>query len=184
MKDNRGQTIIDYSFGVGIFLIVVLFVFITIPSLFAPFESQQEDLQTVERVETALTTNWLLDNDQPEPYVLDKACTVYLFENSQAGGGMTPPRDCRFGDASGDDVTFEDIVPVESSAAGDITRIQITMEQRPYDGTPETINTDSGSVTAVYEPDGAPPSDRNTITVSYRQVYMDGEQYRLYVRVW
>lgn len=46
--DRRGQTLIDYTIGISLFLIAVMFVFATVPTIFAPFQSPIESDQSAQ----------------------------------------------------------------------------------------------------------------------------------------
>jgi hypothetical protein len=59
-KDNSAQLSIDFLLGVTIFILAFIFLFIAIPSLFVPFQSNSDELtMTADRVAANLVENVL-----------------------------------------------------------------------------------------------------------------------------
>ncbi|QSG11366.1 putative pilin/flagellin [Halapricum desulfuricans] len=75
----RGQTTLDFTIGVVIFLTALASVFLFVPGALQPFEEGgQEDLVTVNRVADQLAEQSL--SEPTTPYVLSENCTVAFFD--------------------------------------------------------------------------------------------------------
>ncbi|WP_049980473.1 DUF7287 family protein [Halolamina rubra] len=160
--DDRGQTVLDYAIGVGIFLVAVMFVVATIPGMFAPFVGAG-DAQIADRVATSLSTERLGAPD--EPYLLERDCTVAFFGRLD---GDDPDADgCRF-DTSAD--TLQEMFALDSSQA-----IQVRIEKS--DGAAAVI--DGRTLSA-----GGDPPSSVSVTTARRTVAIDGTTYWLEVRAW
>jgi len=87
---ERGQTTLDFTIGVTIFLIVLVGVFVFVPGTLQPFEEGgQEDLVTVNRVADGLAEQSLTES--ATPYILDADCTVGFFDTT-----VSPPAECEY----------------------------------------------------------------------------------------
>ncbi|NHX36231.1 MULTISPECIES: DUF7287 family protein [Halolamina] len=162
VDDERGQTVLDYAIGVGIFLVAVTFVVATIPGMFAPFVGAG-DAQIADRVATSVATERLGAPD--EPYLLDRNCTVAFFD--QLDGGTTVPSDCRF---DTDATTIQGMFALEPGQA-----MQIRIE-----------NTGGGAavVDGTTLAAGSDPPSGVSVTTARRTVAIDGTTYWLEVRAW
>jgi len=159
---TRAQTTIDFAIGVSLFLIVVAFVITFVPTIFAPFESA-EGPQTADRIATSLSTDRL--GDPAEPYLLNETCTTGLFDQLNGGSDASP--NCQFN-----------------------TSADTTAELFALDGTHDanvSIHDLDGGVAAVDDTTlsaGPALPDTRSVTSAQRIVSIDGETYRLLVRVW
>ena len=101
MTDNhteRGQTNIDFTIGISVFLGAIIFIFIFAPGILTPFTvTGQSETVTVDRTADYLAQDALGSPD--EPYSLDRGCTVAFFERNSTGYPVTEDRDCRYDDA-------------------------------------------------------------------------------------
>ncbi|MFW5937461.1 MAG: DUF7287 family protein [Halanaeroarchaeum sp.] len=163
IDDERGQTVLDYAIGVGIFFVAVAFVVATIPGMFTPFVGTG-DTQVADRVATSVATGTLGSPD--EPYVLDRRCTVAFFDQLQDEDNPAPG-DCRF-DTSAKTVGEVFDLGVDES-------VQLRFEDA--DGDVATI--DDTTLEA-----GAEPPDSTSVTITRRTVGIHGETYWLEVRAW
>lgn len=161
--DGRGQTAVDYTIAIGVFLIAVVFVVGFLPSISQPFTSNQADVTKADRIADQLSEGML---GEPEtPYVLNGTCTVGFFDQLQ-GGGSAPPG-CHF-DAGA-------TTPNGAVNVDDTTGINVTIER-----------TGGGIVTAegIDLHAGRDPGETSSVSVTQRTVFLDGEARKLYVRVW
>jgi hypothetical protein len=162
LGDDRAQTTIDFAIGVGVFLLVVAFVVAFVPGIFEPFDRTNSGTQVADRVATSLATDAL--GDPATPYVLDDDCTEAFFVQMQTG--TDAPTDCRF------DTTANS--PSEVFVLGR-TNLNVTIEERGAGVT-------SLGSTTLAAGDSVP--DGISVTTARRAVHVDGETYRLFVRVW
>ena len=184
---ERGQTIIDFGVGASVFLLTLLLIITFSSSLFVPFQGSQSDTTQTTRVAQALTQQYLLNADRPEPYVIDEECAAYIFDNSSdsPSGVEYPWVGCQFNKNNG---TFKNITPVATSDEG-ITKLNVTIQNQTTGDIVELEGVDGTNKKAEYS-DSPLPNDRNTVSVARRGVYIggsngnSGETYYLYVRIW
>lgn len=133
----RGQTTLDFTIGVVIFLVVLAGVFIFVPGTLQPFEEGgQEDLVTVNRVADQLAEQSL--GEPTTPHVLSDDCTVAFFNTS-----VTPPAECGYDDGA----TLS-----ERIGLGDRQFVNITIREGETDG--------SGSSDPLCWNGSEPPGER------------------------
>jgi len=155
---RRGQTTLDFAAGIGIFLLVVSFVFLFVPSMLDPLsEDSQDDRIVADRVATQLATG-TLTSTPAGPYVLDTGCTDPFFDDT-----LSVPSRCRYaGNSLKERVGASDLISM---------RVQLT-------GSAFTDKT-------VSDPAGAtPPSSSGTVFVAQRGVQYNGNRGTLLVEVW
>jgi hypothetical protein len=173
--DTRGQTIIDYSVGVGVFLLSVIFVLFFIQPLLTPFIGGQADVIRSDRAADRLTEDMWLTEKDPEPYILDERCTLFFFEQMTPG---TPtafyPEDCQYAQSLTD---LNTALGLESTK-----NINITIENSDPSGGIVTMQNEVG--TNVQLAIGDEPPTQGDVTVSQRHAYINGDEYRVYVRIW
>lgn len=160
--DDRGQTVLDYAIGVGIFFVALTFVLATIPGMFSPFVGTG-DTQVADRIATSTATESLGAPDQP--YVLDRNCTVGFFQ--QMSGGPAASTDCRFDTTA---TTLGEVFALDSSQS-----IQLRIE----DADQEVATIDTVTLQA-----GNDPPNSTSVTTARRTVGIDGATYWLEVRAW
>lgn len=81
---DRGQTTLDFAVGMSLFAAVVLFVFLFVPGILAPFTvGAQDETVTTNRVADGLTQNALGSPGRPND--LEVHCTLIFFENARKG---------------------------------------------------------------------------------------------------
>ena len=160
-RPGRGQTTLDFSVGVSIFLTVVLFTVAFIPSMFGPFDSDTgNDATTADRVADRLA-NDVLAVDALSPGVWNEHCATEFFDED----GVVPP-DCRYPDDAAD----------LRATVGVDDRTQVNVTVRDESG----VRTIAGTRLAA----GESPSSVADTVVARRVVLLGGEQNRLHVRVW
>jgi|AntRauTorcE11898_2_1112593.scaffolds.fasta_scaffold20250_2 hypothetical protein len=116
---DRGQTTLDFTIGVTIFIVVLAGVFLFVPGTLQPFEQgDQEDIVTVNRVADQLTEHSLVDPSQP--HILDDDCTVTFFEDPS-----NSPSDCNYSGGS----------LQERVGHGRFQFLNVTIRGRPSGGT-------------------------------------------------
>lgn len=165
--DRRGQTVLDYGIGVGLFLVALVVVLGTIPGMFAPFTTGA-DAQIGDRVAASLAGDIL--GDPANPYVLDAACTAAFFEQLN-DDSYTAPTTCRF------NTTVHD--PEEMFGLGSTTSVNVSISD--LDGNPASLTVDGGSRTLQA---GDPIPTSASVTTARRNVHLDGQTYQLEVDVW
>lgn len=88
---ERGQTTIDFTLGVVVFIVAILFVFTFVPGILSPFElAGSEDPALSDKVADSLAQGTLGSPEQP--YELDRYCAVEFFNDSRDDA----PGDCRY----------------------------------------------------------------------------------------
>lgn len=159
---NRAQTSFDFAVGMGIFLLTVAFVLTFIPTIFQPFAVGSGGDEIVgDRVAATLAEDALVENVS-QPNVLNASCTVKLFNDDD---------DPEAGCAYSEDDLGEVIGPTERN-------LNVTIRQ---DGEIATITADVGTTDLK---EGPEPRSGADVTVSRRVVWIDGEVYQLWVKIW
>lgn len=75
--DTEAQTSVDFLLGASIFLLAFIFVFAFIPGMFAPFQSNSDELtMTADRIAATLSENVLVQNGSGTvlPGILNRSC--------------------------------------------------------------------------------------------------------------
>lgn len=181
--DTRAQTTIDFSVGAGVFLLAVIFVFFFIQPLLAPFIGGQADVIRSDRGADRLMEDMLLEQDNPELFILDERCTLYFFEKMQSGSPTASfPNDCRYSASLSD---INDAVGFESTKDVNITVEYSSSDNSTWVNPSDSVVTMENEVgTDVRLAIGEEPPSQGDVTVAQRHVYIGGDEYRLYVRVW
>ena len=159
---DRAQTTIDFAIGVSLFLIVVAFVVAFVPTVFAPFASI-DGPQTADRLATSLSTDRL--GDPADPYLLNTTCTTGLFGQLNDDGDA--PVGCQF-DTTAD--TTAELFAFDGTRDANISIQEL-------DG--DSVQIDETELTA-----GPALPETRSVTSAQRVVAIDGNMYRLLVRVW
>lgn len=159
---DRGQTILDYSVGVSVFLAAIIFVVAFIPSMFAPFDDSTGGASsTADRAVDRLTLDVLLTTPR-SPGELNETCTTNFFD-----GTVTP--DCRYSTAASSPSDLRTVLGL-----GATTDVNVTVRNAAG------IRTLGGTRLAA----GETPSSVANPVVAKRSVLLAGEQNRVVVRVW
>ena len=159
---DRGQTILDYSVGVSVFLAAIIFVVAFIPSMFAPFDDSTGGASsTADRAVDRLTLDVLLTTPR-SPGELDEICTEGFFNG-------TVPSDCRYSTAASSTSALRTVLGL-----GATTDVNVTVRNETG------IRTLGGTKLAA----GETASSVANPVVAKRSVLLAGEQNRVVVRVW
>lgn len=181
-SSKRGQTTIDFAVGVSVFLLAVIFIFSFVPSLFAPFDSDQSLLTASDRIADTLTQDMLVTEQDgaAQRYVLERDCTTTYFERVN-GNLESVPSQCRYPD-SVKNVTTSVGFKSGPVGVGQTKDVNVTIESYSAGGD-TTIATVDGTRLATGD---VPPTQSQTIIVSEREVVIEGtnEEFRFVVRVW
>lgn len=158
--DHRGQTFFDFVVGITLFLLVILFTVFFIPDLIDPFEPSQ-DASTIlaDRGADHLTQN-VMRAEGEGPYVLDRACTVALFDDRATDACNVDHNELRF------------IVGM-----GDRSHAHAQLENREGD----IVVIDGVQMEVGDDVERATSGDVYSAT---RVVTIDGQRYELTYRVW
>ncbi|MFC6864524.1 hypothetical protein ACFQGE_13790 [Halomicroarcula sp. GCM10025817] len=186
---ERGQTTLDFAIGMSLFLAVLIFIFLFVPGLLAPFTAGgQEETVSSNRVADYLAKGAL--GTPRDPFVLDTQCTILFFDNQTAA-------DKCGGDWSGD-------MPVEETMGLDPARQNLNVTIRgtaPNSGEEEILCWDEDDNVLVGishgtcgttpgDPDvpftrGDTPPDANDATVTaLRVASLKGTDVTVYVEMW
>lgn len=161
MSRERAQTTLDFAVGTSVFLGVVVVAFAFMPSMFAPFETDTgAEFVVADRAADRLSADALVASPA-NPSVLDADCTVDFFDRT----GPAPP-DCRYNDDA------SDLLAALGLDGG--VRVNVTVQDDAG------IRMLDGQRLAA----GPSPTTVDDTVVATRVVLLDGEQNRLYVRVW
>ncbi len=169
MSRNRGQTTLDFAVGTSVFLLAVIFVVVYAPTLFDPFAGGTgTKLLVADRAATSLSGD-LLTNSTAEPGLLSAGCVGTFFDvdlddtvtgaNCHTGADLEEFDGLLALDGRNANVTIHEL---DSPASEPV--------QPSWAGGP-LVRSNSASV----------PSD---VAVATRTISIEGEQYRLTVRVW
>lgn len=96
---TRGQTTLDFTIGISVFLGAIIFIFLFAPGILTPFTvTGQSETVTVDRTADYLAQDALGSPD--EPYVLDRGCTVAFFDREADEKPPTGEHDCRYNESA------------------------------------------------------------------------------------
>lgn len=181
-NNNRGQTLIDYSFGVTIFLLAVILSFTLVPTLFSPYDSDGFNFVASDRVADSLSKGELLDDDNPDRYILDGDCVAYFFAQvndvDDPSDAEYPEDNCRFDES---EATLDEIAPVRSDLDTDFRGTEIVIREYGTDS-PAQVYSSTTENNITMEATGN-ISDSGDVYSTYRNVNINGENYRMIVRV-
>lgn len=167
---DRGQTVVDFAIGAGVFLITVGVVFAFVPTMFEPFSTAGGGTPIVaDRVATHLTGQ-LLAVDPASPTALSGACTAAFFGTDS---GLASDADCGF-DPTGD---LAVLVGVDDRDVSIAVR-EVSADPRSGPAVERTV--DGTDYTLNRETDGVP----SNVAIASRIVTVGGDRYRLVVKVW
>lgn len=180
----RGQTTLDFTVGVSIFLLVLISIFLFIPGTLEPFtQGSQEEIVTVNRVADQLSEGQL--GNPATPHILNTTCTVAFFK------GVTPaPNGCHF---TGQNLTARvGVKPrqnVNVSIEGNVTETSsdgatlLCWHKQP--GPNKLIERDEpASCDTLLATGPTPPENSGTSVTSRRVVTINGTNTRLIVEMW
>lgn len=167
---GRGQTVIDFAVGAGVFLIAVGIVFAFIPSMFEPFASAAGGSPTVADRTADHLTGSLLAADPATPSSLSAACTAAFFGEDTS---LADDAECGF-------TADESTAALLGVGDRDVNVTVRNLGDSPTTGPPVDRSVDGTRYTLTRGTDGA----TSAVTVSSRAVLIEGDRYRLVVKVW
>lgn len=178
---TRGQTTLDFTIGVVIFLTVIAGVFLFVPGTLQPFEQGgQEDLVTANRVADQLAEQSL--GEPTTPHVLADDCTVAFFNG-------TAPEACDYNGTSVServglgDRRFVNITIRQGGTNGSGTSDPLCWNDSKPSGERLATGDDCGADTTTLASGSTPVEGQSTVTAR-RIVELDGRDVFLVVVVW
>ncbi|MFD1641092.1 DUF7287 family protein [Halohasta litorea] len=168
-RTDRGQTVIDFGIGAGVFIIAVGIVFAFVPTLFEPFSTAAGSSPVVADRTADHLTGSMLAADPATPSVLSAACTAAFFGPNESLGDTA---DCGFDTSE----PTGDLLGVDR----DVNVTVRHLSDSPTTGPPVTRSVDGTDYTLT-RGDDSPASE---VTVASRAVMIEGDQYRFVVKVW
>lgn len=167
---DRGQTVIDFAVGAGVFLLTVGVVFAFIPTIFEPFSNAVGGSTLVADRTADHLAGSLLAADPASPSVLSTACAAAFF-----GANDTLATDANCGFTADEPTTA-------LLGVGD-RDVNVTVRQlrdSPSTGPPVERSVDGAGYLLTRGTTGS----QTDVSVASRVVSLGGEQYRLVVKVW
>jgi hypothetical protein len=168
----RGQTTLDFAVGSSVFLLTVIFVIVYAPTLFDPFAGGTgTKLLVADRAATSLSADFLAVSTA-EPGTLSAGCVAAFFETNQSLAD----------DECTTDFDVEGTTAFEQLLALDGRNANVTIHELDSSAdTPAEIRWDGTDIEMTRSNSQAAPID---VAVATRTVSIEGQQYRLTVRVW
>lgn len=182
---DRGQTTIDFTVGVVVFIVAILFVFTFVPGILSPFRlSGSEDPALSDRVADSLSEDML---GSPEtPHQLDRYCAVEFFNESRDAA----PADCNYdGDTLSQRLDLDSTQRVNVTLKADLNddgeRTLLCWEpETTVDGPAlEAVGDCTASSAVTLGAGEGPPAESSTVTAR-RVVSIHGETVTMEVVVW
>lgn len=180
----RGQTTIDFTVGVTLFLLALTSVFLFIPGTIQPFtEGGQEEIITANRVADSLSEGLL--GDPGQPHVLNGTCTRDFFNDLNSDY-------CRFeGSTLTERIGIKDRqrvnISMKSNVSADDSGDEILCWDEDDGPTPRFIekdssDCDSGETRMAIGP--IPPNGSGNSVTAQRIVDVNGTDATLLVEMW
>jgi hypothetical protein len=186
---DRGQTTLDFAIGMSLFLAVLIFVFLFVPGLLAPFTSGgQGDTVSSNRVADHLTKGAL--GTPEEPFVLDSQCTILFFDNQspaeKCGGDWTAGASVEA--AMGLDPARQNLnVTIRGTApnSGDEDILCWDEDDNVLVGISHgTCGTSDGDPDVPFTRGDAPPDANDATVTALRVASLNGKDVTVYVEMW
>ena len=167
---RRAQTTLDFAVGMGVFLLTVVFVISFAPTMFDPFAGGTgTKLVVADRAATTLSGD-LLASSTAEPSVLSAGCVAGVFDSDQTRVDSS----CR--------ADIEDVDDLDRMLSLDGRNANVTIHDLGEPASNRTeLEFDGQDIELQRETGGSVPNDA---AVATRTVSIDGDRYRLTVRVW
>lgn len=180
-KGTRGQTTLDFTIGISVFLGAIIFIFLFAPGILTPFTvTGQSEAVTVDRTADYLTQDALGNPDQP--YVLDRGCTVAFFDRNASDDPVTNAHDCRYEMAPlNEQVGLAEYRTVNVTILGNLTG-GTQLEQLHWDRDTRNL-TESSNANTVRLSIGDDLKQRRATTTATRVVTLHGEDVTMQVVV-
>jgi len=181
-RARRGQTTLDYTIAILVFIAVVLFVFLFVPGILEPFGGGEgEDPAVADRIGNTLSHDMLSGADQPQ--VLDRQCTVEFFDE-----GVSPSECDNFeGTTVAERLDLTDIQNVNVRILGNVTGSgeEVVCWDEGNNEWTDLSQTDCDDSDEILLNGGSTlPQDSTATITSTRVVSLRGQPVTLVVRVW
>jgi len=179
-QDRRGQTTLDFAFGISIFIAVVLFIFLFVPGILDPFTAgAQEETVTTNRVADELSHGLLGSTSTPK--VLNRTCTVRFFDAANPGG-------CHYYSGSSavtERIGLDDRQNVNVTLYGNVSAAGTGRDVLCWDDTASTLaEKGGGSCDTVFVAGDSPPTRNDDSVTAMRVVSLFGEDVTMEVVMW
>jgi hypothetical protein len=176
----RGQTTMDFTIGIVIFLGVMVFAFSFVPGILQPFElSDDEAPSKVDRIADHLSQDML--GSAEHPHDLDRYCTVAFFNETYDASGS-----CNYeGGSLADVFNLDDGTSVNITLKGNISGTGSATDQLCW-GDGELVDTSDGACgpeDVLARGDEVTAGGGTTITAR-RVVLLNGRSVTLEVVLW
>ena len=182
-RDDRGQTTLDFTIGVTIFVVVLAGVFLFVPGTLQPFEKGgQENIVTANRVADQLSEHVLAE--PTEPYVLKNGCVVPFFDESEP-----VPAECNYeGGTLQERVGYGDFqfanVSIRGSVAGSSEVEQLCYDSANSAGSRLESGSDCGESDDTRLAVGSDLEGVKSSVTARRVVELDDQTVFLVVQLW
>ena len=162
---RRAQTTLDFAVGMGVFLLTVVFVISFAPTMFDPFAGGTgTKLVVADRAATTLSGD-LLASSTAEPGILAVGCVAEFYDEDVEGTSCD---------------TNADLSDFDRSLSLDGRNADVTIHELGASASePPDPEWSEGQLTRSNS-----ESIPNDVAVATRTVSIDGDRYRLTVRVW
>jgi hypothetical protein len=174
---DRGQTVLDFTIGMSLFLLVLLFVLLFLPGVLSPFTSgSQVEIGLTNRIADSLSEGLL--GDPATPHVLNTTCTVAFFDDNSPGY-------CRH---SGSNLTSrlglksyqQTNITMKANITGDDARERLCWD----DSNDQLVWIGHSNCTTPLMIGPTPPADFDTAMTASRTVRLEGTETTMTVEVW
>ena len=167
---QRGQTVIDFAIGAGVFIIAVGIVFIFVPSLFEPFSTAAGSSPIVADRTADHLTGSMLVADPATPSTLSAACTAAFFGENET---LADDAGCAF-------TTEDPTAELLGVGNRDVNVTIRALDDSPSTGPAQTRSVDGTEYTLTRGTDGL----QSEVSTASRIVLIEDQRYRLVVKVW
>lgn len=182
-QDDRGQTTLDFAVGASVFLLAVGFVVLFVPTMFDPFSFGDGAGPVVAERSATYLADGLLVADPGTPGTLDGGCTIAFFTANTTAAAS---EDCRIVPSGS---LARDVGAISEEAATDESvprrwhvnaSVQALAERNGGAVRADDVRPGYGSDRLERGPDSRGYNADTYSTV----VTIDGDRYRIVVRVW
>lgn len=165
----RGQTTLDFGIGAGLFVVALVFVVAFVPTIFDPFYTgSSANLVVADRAASTLASD-VLATSTADAGSLSTGCVVAFADSNQTLANERCANDPSVSDL---DETL--------SLSGRNVNVSIHAMNGTADE-PAEIEWEGESVALTWNNSNSIPTD---VAFATRTVRIDGQQYRMTVRVW
>ena len=196
-RDRRGQTNLDFVVGVSLFIVAVIFVWLFLPNLFAPFagDDVHSDGVAAERAANTLA-NDLPSNGSDMAHV-DQDCLVAFFEGPRNDAGCGFDNSTTLAERVGLRANTPLNITIQGDVDGDGNKSTLCWTGEPGGISSQYgLNVPMGGLNETGPPCVSPHSGKFPLTaggqpgsntqtnVARRAVIIDGQRATIVVRTW